>query len=84
MQSERVMEDEMLKVHVTLLETLCWTQKYSLEALYLLGAVKATAMARIAHEIVWCCFINCHGGAANNIPVDLYNYGAFEQKYHIT
>ena len=32
--------------------------KYSLEALHLLVAVNATATKRIAHELVWCRFIN--------------------------
>lgn len=46
--------------------------KYALEALYLLGAVNATATPRIAYELTWCRFVNTCGGAGNNIPVDLY------------
>lgn len=48
--------------------------KYCLEAFRLLGSVSATATPRIAHEIVWCRFINSRGGPGNNIhvPVDLF------------
>ena len=46
--------------------------KYSLEVIYLLGAVKPTATPRLAHEITWCRFVNSRGGRENNIPVDLF------------
>ena len=46
--------------------------KYSLEVIHLLGAVKATATPRLAHEITWCRFVNSRGGLGNSIPVDLY------------
>ena len=45
--------------------------KYSLEVIHLLGAVKATATPRLAHEITWCRFVNSCGGPAN-IPMDLF------------
>ena len=46
--------------------------KYSLEALHLLAAINATATARIAHELIWCRFINTRGVPGGNMPVDLY------------
>ena len=46
--------------------------KYSLELIYLLGPVKATATPRLAHEITWCRFVNSRGGRGNNISVDLF------------
>ena len=46
--------------------------KYSLEALYLIAAVNATATQRIAHELIWCRFINTRGVPGGNIPVDLF------------
>lgn len=46
--------------------------KYSLEALHLLAAVNATATERIAHELIWCGFINTRGVPGGNMPIDLY------------
>jgi len=46
--------------------------KYALETLHLLGAIQATATPRVAHELMWCRFVNNRGGAGNNLPVDLY------------
>ena len=46
--------------------------KYCLEAFRLLAGVNATATSRIAHEVMWCRFINSRGGAGNNISVDLH------------
>ena len=46
--------------------------KYSLEVIHLIGAIKATATPRLAHEITWCRFVSSRGGSGNNIPVDLY------------
>ena len=46
--------------------------KYSLEALHLLAAINATATERIAHELIWCRFINTRGVPGANMPVDLY------------
>ena len=52
--------------------------KYALEAVHLLGAIQAIASSRVAHELIWCRFVNNCGGAENNIPVDLYIHGAPE------
>lgn len=46
--------------------------KYTGEAIHLIGAIKATASRRIAHELLWCRTVNTRGGAGNNIPVDLF------------
>lgn len=46
--------------------------KYCLEAFHLLASVNATATPRIAHEIIWCRFVNSRGGSGKNIPVDLF------------
>ena len=46
--------------------------KYCLDAFRLLASVIATATPQIAHEIVWCRFVNSCGGAGKNIPVHLF------------
>ena len=46
--------------------------KYSLQALHLLAEINATATARIAHELIWCRFINTRGVPRGKIPVDQY------------
>ena len=46
--------------------------KYTAEAIHLIASIKATASARIAHELLWCRTVNTRGGAGNNIPADLF------------
>ena len=58
----------MLEVHVSALEA-CWAYEI---LPWRLASVNPTATSRIAHEVIWCCFANSHGGAGNDIPVDLY------------
>lgn len=46
--------------------------KYSLEVLHLIAAIHSTASERIAHELIWCRFINTRGVPGGNIPIDLF------------
>ena len=43
--------------------------KYSLETLHLIAGIHSTTSERIAHELIWCRFINARGVPGGNIPV---------------
>ena len=46
--------------------------KYSLETLHLIAGIHSTTSEQIAHELIWCRFINARGVPGGNIPVDLF------------
>lgn len=46
--------------------------KYALEALYLIADTNAMLSPRLAQQITCSRVINPHGGAGNNIPIDLH------------
>lgn len=38
----------------------------------MITSINAAASPRIVHELLWCRVVNTHGGAGNNVPVDLF------------